>query len=221
MSRIPEHNKDQMLAEYRAGKLSAEIAKRFHCSDRTVIRIVKSLMDPKEFEKRKKQNRKQSSAKPIRCDEEKSHPAPVQIQGKEYMQSSCTSSNDKEQEAFLKLREDLRKDLQGFKSEAEKKRKHCLENERQTESSLIHPYLEILGVEIRNPEQLRREYSTSSGKDAGRVDYAVLHKDEPIWLIEVKRAGDNLPDELPSQLKRYIIDTEAPFASLTNGIDWH
>ena len=223
MSRNPltENEKAQMVKAYRAGTSTAKMAERFNCSDRTVQRTVKNSMDPKELEERKKQRRKQSSAKPIRCDEEKSHPAPVQIPGKEYMQSSCTSSNGKEQEAFLKLREDLRKDLQEFKSEAEKKREHCLENERQTESTLIDPYLEILGVEIRNPEQLRREYSTSSGKDAGRVDYAVLHENKPIWLIEVKCAGHSLPDELHPQLKRYIIDTEVSFASLTNGIDWH
>ena len=220
-SRLSEDEKAQILAEYCAGSTSGAVGKRHECSDRTVMRIAEARLTPEELEKCKKQNRKQSSTKPTRCDKEKSHPAPVQIPGKEYIQSSCTFSNDKEKGACLKLREDLRKCLQEFESEANKQREYCLRSERQTESLLVEPYLEILGINTKNPEQLRRQYPTFKGKDAGIVDYAVLHEGHPIWLIEVKRAEDNLPDQLPVQLKRYIVETEAPFASLTNGIHWH
>ena len=223
MSRNPltENEKAQMVEAYRAGIIPAEIAKQFNCCDRTVQRIVKNSLDPKELEECKKQNRKRPSAKSIRRDEEKSHPASAQIPGKEYMQSSYTSSNDKEKGACLELGEDLRKCLQEFESEAKKQKEYCHRSERQTESLLIEPYLKILGIDTQNPEQLDRQHSTSDDKNPGMVDYAVLHEGKPIWLIEVKRAGDNLPDQLPFQLKRYIIDTEVPFASLTNGIDWH
>ena len=234
-----------MVAAYRAGTRVCDIAGEFNCASRTVRGILKNHMDPKELEEIQKENRKRfslksiliktkealeeskkqnlkpSSAKSIRCDEEKSHPASAQAPGKEYMQSSCTASNDKEQEAFLKLREDLCKRLQEFGSEAQSKREGCLGNERQTARLLVEPYLQILGIETLDPKQLQSEYSIKNGKSSERVDYALLHEDKPIWLIEVKHAGDNLPDQLPAQLNRYAVNASAPFASLTNGIDWH
>ncbi len=224
MSRNPltENEKAQMVEAYRGDASSAEIAKRFNHYERTVQRIVKNSVDPKELEELKKQKqRKRSSAKSSRRDEEKSHPASAQIPGKEYMQSSYTSSNDKEKGACLKLRENLRKCLQEFGSEAQGKRQDCLSKERQTARLLIEPYLKILGIKTLDPKQLQPEYPIKNGKSTDHVDYAILHEDKPIWLIEVKHAGDNLPDQLPAQLNGYAVNTRAPFASLTNGIVWH
>ncbi|HBP53780.1 MAG TPA: hypothetical protein DD643_05315 [Synechococcus sp. UBA8638] len=59
------------------------------------------------------------------------------------------------------------------------------------------------------------------GKGTEGVDYAVLERGQPIWLIEVKSAQTDLPNQLTPQLKRYAVDTRSRFASLTNGVDWH
>jgi len=120
----------------------------------------------------------------------------------------------------LESMESLRGQLQEFGSEAQSKVEHC-RNERQTEQLLVEPYLDILGVDTRDPQQVTTQYQTGIGKGIERVDYAVLYRGTPIWLIEVKSAQTDLPNQLTPQLKRYAVDTKAPFASLTNGIDWH
>ena len=65
------------------------------------------------------------------------------------------------------------------------------------------------------------QFQTGIGKGVETVDYAVLEAGKPIWLIEVKSAQTDLPNQITPQLKRYVVDTKAPFASLTNGIHWH
>ena len=150
---------------------------------------------------------------------------------KESIESSSTSSNDTEQETFstspqpggldLESRENLRNKLEEFRSQAGRKREYCSSNERQTERLLVEPYLEILGIHTQDPERLKAQFRTGIGRDGETVDYAVLEAGRPIWLIEVKSAQTDLPNEITRQLKRYAVDTQAPFASLTNGIHWH
>ena len=152
------------------------------------------------------------------------------IRLKEYGELSSTSSNDTEQETFsaspqpraadLELRNNLRNKLEEFGSQAENKRKHC-RSERQTQRLLVEPYLEILNIDTQDPERLAVEFQTGIGKGIERVDYAVLEAGNPIWLIEVKSAQTELPNQISPQLQRYVVDTRAPFASLTNGMHWH
>lgn len=118
----------------------------------------------------------------------------------------------------LESMESLRRQLQKFGSETQSRIEHC-RNERQTEQLLVEPYLEILGVDTRDHQRVKTQYETGIGKGVERVDYAVLYMGKPIWLIEVKSVQTTLPKQLPPQLKRYAVDTKAPFASLTNGID--
>ncbi|MCY4236292.1 MAG: type I restriction enzyme HsdR N-terminal domain-containing protein [Cyanobacteria bacterium MAG CAR2_bin_4] len=121
---------------------------------------------------------------------------------------------------ILESMENLRRQLQEFKQKTQSKIKHC-RNERQTEQLLVEPYLNILGVDTQDPERVQTQFETGIGKGVERVDYAVLERGQPIWLIEVKSAQTTLPKQLPPQLKRYAVDTKAPFASLTNGIYWY
>ena len=55
---LTESQKDRMVEEYRAGSSSVAIGKRFGCSDRTVMRIVRSRLSAVEIEACKEQNRK-------------------------------------------------------------------------------------------------------------------------------------------------------------------
>lgn len=121
----------------------------------------------------------------------------------------------------LEFTENLREDLQSFGQQAQSKKDQYCRNEARTKQSLIDPYLLLLDVDTRDPEQVTVEYETGIGKGVERVDYAVLEAGKPIWLIEAKSARDRLPDQLPDQLKRYVVDTKASFAALTNGIHWH
>ena len=53
-----ERQKAQMVEQYRAGSSSVAVGKRFGCSDRTVMRLVRSRLSSAELEALKEQNRK-------------------------------------------------------------------------------------------------------------------------------------------------------------------
>ena len=53
-----ERQKAQMVEQYRAGNSSVAVGRRFGCSDRTVMRLVRSRLSSAELEALKEQNRK-------------------------------------------------------------------------------------------------------------------------------------------------------------------
>ena len=61
---LTESRKAQMVEQYRAGASSIVVARRFGCSDRTVMRLVRARLGPAEFEALKQQNRKRSAHPP-------------------------------------------------------------------------------------------------------------------------------------------------------------
>ena len=58
-SRFTERQKAQIVEQYRAGSSSVAVGKRFGCSDRTVMRIVRSRLSAAELETRKVQSHRQ------------------------------------------------------------------------------------------------------------------------------------------------------------------
>ncbi len=102
--------------------------------------------------------------------------------------------------------------------------KHCT-NEEQTRLSLINPYLELLGFDVRDPRKVLVEYPAGRAKGVERADYAILEDEEPVIIVEAKSATSNLGDGSPpsGQLKRYAHETgegTVKFASITNGKEW-
>ena len=63
-SRLTESQKGQMAEQYRSGSTSGTIAKRFGCSDRTVMRIVRSRLSAAEMASCKAHNRKRPGQVP-------------------------------------------------------------------------------------------------------------------------------------------------------------
>ena len=59
-----ESQKAQMVEQYRAGDSSVVVGKRFGCSDRTVMRLVRARLDSAELAALKEQNRKRSTQVP-------------------------------------------------------------------------------------------------------------------------------------------------------------
>ena len=58
---LTESQKVQMVEQYRAGNSSVVVGKRFGCSDRTVMRLVRARLDSAELAALKEHNRKRSS----------------------------------------------------------------------------------------------------------------------------------------------------------------
>ena len=94
-------------------------------------------------------------------------------------------------------------------------------SEEQTKISLINPYLELLGYDVRDPRSVQVEYRADvPGGKGEKVDYAILHYGSPSILIEAKPASLPLPQSATVQLARYFVHTPATLAVLTNGIEY-
>ena len=100
-------------------------------------------------------------------------------------------------------------------------REYCT-NEEQTKVSLINPYLEHLGFDVRDPRYVQLEYRSDIGSGTERVDYALLKDGKPALLIEAKPATTVLPSEAPVQLRRYAMALpDLRYCAVTNGVHWH
>ena len=96
-------------------------------------------------------------------------------------------------------------------------------NEAQTKATLIDPYLELLGYDTKDPEDVRHEMSAdiNKSKRSEKVDYALIRNGEPWMLIEAKTASKPLKGaEPPDQLLRYVRAKLVRYAALTNGRTW-
>ena len=114
----------------------------------------------------------------------------------------------------------MKERLEVFAARARSIAEHC-DNEEQTKVSLINPYLELLGYDVRDPRTCRLEYTADIGKTGERVDYAIIQNGTPSILIEAKAATVDLRSQtVPKQLQRYFMSERADFAALTNGLVW-
>ena len=94
-----------------------------------------------------------------------------------------------------------------------------LETEEATKNALIMPFIQTLGYDIFNPQEVVPEFVADVGTKKGeKVDYAIKQNDDVIILIECKHANSNLNEANTSQLYRYFTTTKARIAILTNGI---
>jgi hypothetical protein len=96
-----------------------------------------------------------------------------------------------------------------------------LETEEATKNALIMPFIQALGYDIFNPQEVVPEFVADVGMKKGeKVDYAIQQNGEVIILIECKQANANLSQANISQLYRYFTTTKARIAILTNGIQY-
>ncbi len=93
-----------------------------------------------------------------------------------------------------------------------------IQTEEATKHSIILPFIQLLGYNVFNPNEVVPEFTADVGiKKGERVDYAILINGKPSILIEAKPVDDPLKTH-DSQLYRYFTTTESDFAILTNGI---
>lgn len=91
--------------------------------------------------------------------------------------------------------------------------------EEATKTSLILPFIQLLGFDIFNPTEVVPEYQAEAGvKKDQRVDYALQKNNKPIILIEAKSYSTELGPEHEDQLRRYFpFVKSASIGILTNG----
>lgn len=99
--------------------------------------------------------------------------------------------------------------------------KDSLQTEEATKNALIMPFINTLGYDVFNPNEVVPEYIADVGVKKGeKVDYAILKDNKPIILIECKKVDNKSLDikKHATQLIRYFSVTDAKFIILSNGI---
>ncbi|MCL4434830.1 MAG: restriction endonuclease [Actinobacteria bacterium] len=92
-------------------------------------------------------------------------------------------------------------------------------NEANTKIVLIEPILEALGWDIRDPDEVHREYRRLPGDNP--VDYALLLLHAPQLLVEAKSMSERLDDpKWANQTVAYATAAGVEWVVLTNGTDW-
>lgn len=90
--------------------------------------------------------------------------------------------------------------------------------EEATKTSVILPFLQTLGFDVFNLDEVIPEFNSDVGTKKGeKVDFAVKIDGKIAMLIEAKPANVKLGDTQFNQLFRYFTVTEARLAILTNG----
>ena len=98
--------------------------------------------------------------------------------------------------------------------------KDVTQTEEATKNAFIMPFINALGYDIFNPQEVVPEFVADvADKKGEKVDYAIMKDDLPIILIECKYWKEDL-DIHDTQLIRYFNVTKAKFAILTNGINY-
>lgn len=92
-------------------------------------------------------------------------------------------------------------------------------NEANTKASLVMPFLQSMGYDVFNHNEVANEYTAEFGTKKGeKVDIAIIKDGEPVILIECKPLGSELDVEKCSQLFRYFtVKPEVRIGILTNG----
>ena len=99
--------------------------------------------------------------------------------------------------------------------------KDTVQTEEATKTSMVMPFIQILGYNVFDPEEVTPEFIADVGTKKGeKVDYAILREGKPDILIECKKAGADLNSGEASQLFRYFTTTSARIGVLTNGIQY-
>lgn len=94
-----------------------------------------------------------------------------------------------------------------------------IETEEATKQALIIPFIKALGYDVYNLSEVVPEFTADfADQKEEKVDYAILHEDDPVVLVECKTAGGTLSTDHAEQLFRYFQVTEARIGVLTNGI---
>ncbi|MGQ9732196.1 MAG: type I restriction endonuclease [Candidatus Zipacnadales bacterium] len=92
--------------------------------------------------------------------------------------------------------------------------------EQNTKAILIEPVLEALGWNVRDPDEVFREYYREPNDP--RVDYALFIEGSPRLFVEAKELRQNLSDrKWISQLLTYATLVGVKWCLLTNGSNYH
>ena len=92
-------------------------------------------------------------------------------------------------------------------------------SEKDTERTLVEPFIDALGYDSRDPEEVRSQFEISIGSMALRCDYVIMHRGEPSILIECKKVSARLDNQ--GQLASYFSQLPSAVVGIyTNGLQY-
>ena len=111
-------------------------------------------------------------------------------------------------------------DATAQRSQTEVAANQRLQTEEAAKQSLVLPFIQALGYDIFDHDEVVPEFTADfGGRQGGKVDYAIMRDGKPIIIFECKKAGDPLDATKESQLERYFAATrEASIGVLTGGL---
>ncbi len=120
----------------------------------------------------------------------------------------------------MPIKDDFYNDLNELSKKVTERKLYVI-NEETTKQSLIIPFIQLLGFDIFNPQEVMPEYVSDFAKKKGeKVDYAIFNDGNAIFFIEAKAINENL-EKHSAQLARYFNAThDLKLAILTNGIEY-
>ncbi|NAY89624.1 MAG: hypothetical protein GU347_02775 [Desulfurococcales archaeon] len=115
--------------------------------------------------------------------------------------------------------EDFVKRLSKLKERIEKHRDLFSNNEAAVRYAIVNPFLQMLGWNIDDPEEVIPEYPV----EEWRADYALSIKElvggKPIAFIEVKKLG-NITDKESKEKLKYAFVSGVKYTIMTDGDKW-
>lgn len=109
-------------------------------------------------------------------------------------------------------------EIKSFASKVPEKIKH-IDSEETTKTALILPFIQLMGYDTTNPQEVKAEYTADLGAKQGeKIDLAILQDSQEVILIECKLVNTKLSKNHLSQLLRYFNITDSEIGILTNGI---
>lgn len=109
-------------------------------------------------------------------------------------------------------------EIKSFASKVSEKIKH-IDSEETTKTALILPFIQLMGYDTTNPQEVKAEYTADLGAKQGeKIDLAILRDTQEVILVECKSVNTKLSKNHLSQLLRYFNITDSEIGILTNGI---
>ena len=92
-------------------------------------------------------------------------------------------------------------------------------SEKDTERALVEPFIDALGYDTRDPEEVRTQFEIAIGSMTVKCDYVIVQHGEPAILIECKKVGARLDN--PGQLSSYFGQIPSALLGIyTNGLEY-
>ena len=110
-----------------------------------------------------------------------------------------------------------------LKKRIEKHRKYLSQDETRTRQVLIDPLLKELGWDVGDPSVVELERRIVKGQAGGvlkKADYVLSHERAEVAVVEAKRLGLQLDDEVTTQASTYANINNIPWVIVTDGDQW-